>query len=454
MNDWMKLLLSMSISGSVLILLLSIMKPLLKDRISNAMMYMLWIIGLLRFIVPIPILDSGVNGLFHHVEVLVVENITGIDYQTTATSAYAPMNYIFWIWIVGACLSLSYQVFSYHKFKNHIVKHNFDVSQKERIHWMGHQKAYEDIVLYKNPLIQSPILIGLINPMLLIPSNYEGLSLEHMISHELTHYRYKDLWIKWLVSIISELHWFNPFTHYGRYVLNDLCELACDERTTKHYDAKEKQAYGKTLLNLASSNRYSLSVMMSDSKKQLKNRLRSIVSASKTSRVISVVSLILILAVGMMLGNYHSNRKSSLNEQSLIDAMLEYKTPYVGDSSKMSHLAGYLPRPQKGFSQRFISIESGTSYGLTVYYEGLDSKKAEPDEDRMHKNAVVMLALVDNMDSITFAFRETPVTSIFEKEKYVLSHTFTREGIEKDYGALENMTKEDLMALLIVEEDE
>lgn len=445
MNSWMNVLFSMSVSGSVLILVLSIIKLFSKDKISNSMMYVLWMTGMLRFAIPVS-KSNSLSMLFYKVDLVASSQIAN-DHLIEIANTSGYVDYVLIVWSIGVLISLLYQLGSYIRFKYHTFKCNQEISDEERLCFLEHQQGYEDVLFFRNSLIESPILIGLLNPILLIPTSYNKITLRHMIAHELSHYRYKDLWIKWIAGIITAVHWFNPIVHYGRSKLNQQCELACDERTIRHYNSKEKQDYGNTLISLASNNRSPLSAKMSDSKKVLKNRLMSIMKGSKGSRILSILILVLILSIAVIMGDYYTTINN--NEVSLIDNILEYKTPYIGDSSKMSHLAGYLPVPQEGLIQRYISIESSNRpYGLTVYYEGIDSNKAEPDESRMRNNAAVMFALVDNMDSITFEFSDIPLTGMFKKENYSISHTYTREGLIEEYGSFSDMSKEDLASLL------
>lgn len=65
MNEITKLVLSLSLSGSILSAILFALKPIIKDRLSKKLQYCLWIIVLLRLIIPFSFETSIMNELFY-----------------------------------------------------------------------------------------------------------------------------------------------------------------------------------------------------------------------------------------------------------------------------------------------------------------------------------------------------------------------------------------------------
>ena len=56
MNEFLLLLLSMSLSGTLLALLLFFLRPLLKRNLSRAWMYYIWCIVALRMLLPLSLI--------------------------------------------------------------------------------------------------------------------------------------------------------------------------------------------------------------------------------------------------------------------------------------------------------------------------------------------------------------------------------------------------------------
>ena len=63
MNEFMKILLSLAVSGALLLLLILGLKPLYKNRFSKRWQYYIWIVVALRFLLPFTP-DTTVFGRF------------------------------------------------------------------------------------------------------------------------------------------------------------------------------------------------------------------------------------------------------------------------------------------------------------------------------------------------------------------------------------------------------
>ena len=68
--------------------------------------------------------------------------------------------------------------------------------------------------------------------------------------HELTHYKRKDLMIKWLSVFVNAVHWFDPLAYMLRANISESCEISCDMEVTKNMDEAEQKLYMKTILEL------------------------------------------------------------------------------------------------------------------------------------------------------------------------------------------------------------
>ncbi|WP_434311294.1 M56 family metallopeptidase [Hominifimenecus sp. rT4P-3] len=89
------------------------------------------------------------------------------------------------------------------------------------------------IRLYANDSFYSPVRIGLIRPMILLPFGMEcsELELRMIYIHELTHYLHHDLGYKIACFFIQLIHWFNPFVGNLVELYEEWAETACDIRT-------------------------------------------------------------------------------------------------------------------------------------------------------------------------------------------------------------------------------
>ena len=97
----------------------------------------------------------------------------------------------------------------------------------------------------------SPMLVGTFFPVIYIPQNeISDKNLRMIFLHELTHYKRKDLFFKWLSLFVNALHWFNPFAYLLCYNLSEACEISCDMAVTEKMSDSEQKTYMKTILDL------------------------------------------------------------------------------------------------------------------------------------------------------------------------------------------------------------
>lgn len=77
----------------------------------------------------------------------------------------------------------------------------------------------------------SPVITGLIHPVLLLPmraNSWSDETIKMVMLHELGHLQRRDLWASLAGQIACALHWFNPLVWILRKRLSHECEYACD----------------------------------------------------------------------------------------------------------------------------------------------------------------------------------------------------------------------------------
>jgi hypothetical protein len=128
----------------------------------------------------------------------------------------------------------------------------------------------------------------------------------------------------------------------------------------------------------------------------------------------------------------------------------KYKMPYVGNHMKVLSIAGSLPVPDKYFRQQYISMKTKSKpYKLTVFYEAASDVEylsewpiVTPDtviERNSRANALVVFCMIDNVDEVTFAFRNSKSDGGLEESAYDTAFTFQRASFEEKYGNLSQL---------------
>lgn len=329
MNDIIKLILSLSLSGSLLALALFALKPLVRHRLSKAVQYYLWLIVLLRLLIPFSFDSSIMNQVFYQppatgtvntVKPLEENNThssgstlpTTVEQKQTAGYYNGDTDHQRYLqdvlnqqalngWLLGAAVVLGFQLVSYGMFLRKIKRTSRPAPMEYYQILKELQGRRSKVQLNVNPLAATPMLIGIWHPVILIPDvSFSENQLRNILSHELTHLKRFDIVIKWITMVAVALHWFNPLMYIIRKEINKACELSCDEGVIKSLNNHEKQAYGETLISVVSEQKYPVGVLqatMCEEKKSLKERLVAIMKHGRKSKAIVVVSILLLVAI-------------------------------------------------------------------------------------------------------------------------------------------------------------
>lgn len=155
--------------------------------------------------------------------------------------------------------------------------------------------------LYISDGVQSPMLCGILKPMIVLPDlRLSGSSLMGILSHELTHYHRHDLWLKLACTLAESLHWFNPLVRIAARRCGDAMELSCDEEILSGMDGEVRRSYGNMLLGILKSCRQkdlSLTTHFNPQRSAVKERFVNIMDSSKKNKGVIVIASALILCL-------------------------------------------------------------------------------------------------------------------------------------------------------------
>ena len=328
MNEFMKILLSLSVSGTLLLLLILGLKPLYKSRFSKRWQYYIWIIVALRFLLPFTPDTTIVGSLFEKPGTTVITNEiptspnvpapANTDNSKTepiqadrdiAAAMREPFNRyvcLFFIWSVFALVLFVRKITIYQGFIQYIKAGSTEVSDIKTLNLLSDCEEKLNIKtrveLSRNPLIASPIMIGFFRARIVLPAcELDDKELSYIFVHELIHYKQRDMFYKWLIQIVVCAHWFNPFVYLLEKEVNKSCELSCDEKVISILDDKARREYGDTLISfLQSNNLYKsslASVTLTEGAEQLKERLGAIMKFKKKSKGIIAITAIFSVLV-------------------------------------------------------------------------------------------------------------------------------------------------------------
>lgn len=356
MNIALKIILSMSISGTLLIFVLLLAKRVWQDKISRQWQYYIWLIVILRLIFPFAPEVNLMRTIYQAAEQMQTQNFFVTKLQTTLnfvedrenstsnrTQASGKINDFiegkmaeqplqdnallqaksqrlrdfpivllwfvkrFWlVWLVVAFGMIVRKITVYQSFVNFVKAGLIPVCDIEKLEDLS--AAMERIGIKRpvelgvNPLVSSPMLIGFFNPCIVLPNADIGeKDFYYIILHELIHLKRRDILYKWLMQFTVCLHWFNPMVYLMRREIIKGCEFSCDEAVLGIVGEHYASNYGKTLLDaMPAVGKYKESfgaVTLNQNKQLLRERLCAIMSFRKKSKGMVAVTGVLTLSI-------------------------------------------------------------------------------------------------------------------------------------------------------------
>ena len=336
MNAVFKIFLSMSFSGGLLILSLLLGKRFLKNKISRQWQYYIWIAVVLRLLLPFGPEVSLLGKTYQAVGQAVTQTAFSPQQQppvNTLEGTPAPaailepdietanspeedgeavrlfrdigallINHAGLIWLAAALGLLIRRITIYQGFIRYIRAGLTPVSDTEildRLSIAAEQAGVKKPVeLCVNPLIASPLLIGFFRPCIILPNaDIPEKNFQYIVLHEMTHYKRRDMFYKWLVQTAVCLHWFNPLVHLMSREITKACEFSCDEAVLVKAGYGGAQDYGKTLLDaMVAVGQYRENpgaVTLSENKQLLKERLGAIMNFKQKTAVVKFLTGVL-----------------------------------------------------------------------------------------------------------------------------------------------------------------
>lgn len=244
MERLFSVILNMSLTGTIAIGLVLLVRLALK-RAPRVCAYALWAVVLFRLLCPVS-LSSPASVLnlapvpAPEAPVAAVEYVTIPNEPVSLPEAEPPERSVSflavagWIWAVGVGVTAARGFREYLRLKARLAA-SVPVSPGVR--------AAEDIC--------SPFVLGLLKPVIYIPSGMPERQQAQILLHERHHIRRGDHIWKFLSCCALCLHWFDPAVWLAFLLADRDMELSCDEAVLNMLGPQVRSDYAQSLLDLS-----------------------------------------------------------------------------------------------------------------------------------------------------------------------------------------------------------
>ena len=260
-----------TIEASLLIGLILVTRVLLRERLSVRWQYALWFLVCIKILIPWT--PSSAISLGHLIpdtlappSVVLTELSLPGDQETAAQTTTA-FPWSLWsaivVWISGMAGIGLYLVRDYRRL-THLVNQCPTLTARPALDLLEeccsqlHIKASVRLII--TDAVQSPALLGIWRPRLLLPRNMDHTftkrQLRHVFFHELAHLKRHDIAAGYVASLCHLIHWFNPLVWYAFQLMRTDRELACDQVALTQLSRSEASTlYGQTIIRILEFNR-------------------------------------------------------------------------------------------------------------------------------------------------------------------------------------------------------
>ena len=309
-------LLQMSFLGTVIILLIVVLRAVLINRLPKKTFLILWWIALIRLLVPFSI--KSVTSIYSLLQ-SIYSDINPV--RTAQTTTFLPIHgnmpeianglseamvqrtesisILSVIWLPGRLLWLGFFAVSYIKcyreFRFALPVEN-DILEA----WKEKHPLKRSLSIRQTETIAAPLSYGVIRPVILMPKNTEWKNiyqLRYVLEHEYVHIRRLDMLTKLIMIAAVCIHWFNPLVWVMYILFNRDLELSCDETVVRRFGMDIKSVYATALISMEEKKSGLTPLCNSFSKNAIEERIRAIMKIKKTSKFAVIISAVLVICV-------------------------------------------------------------------------------------------------------------------------------------------------------------
>lgn len=161
--------------------------------------------------------------------------------------------------------------------------------------------------LFRISGLKSPCVVGIVRPAILLPRELPAEALSWALAHELTHLKHRDTWYMLLTTLARCVHWFNPLVWLMVRVARRDMELCCDYDLLNGQGEEVRRAYGRAILDQMTGRDRGFSGLttgFSGSKKEVFARFRAMMDTApkRKGRVVLVLAGAAVLLSGSLVG--------------------------------------------------------------------------------------------------------------------------------------------------------
>ncbi|MGE0993887.1 M56 family metallopeptidase, partial [Bacillus sp. GMa5/2] len=444
--DW---LIETSLMASILVGFILCIKVLFRNKLTPRWQYMLWIVLMVRLLLPwSPDSSYSIYSLLSYSssvsEVIpknmpATENIVNIESDrkvelesnpkmVTKTSepevevssekqtTFSLYKLALYVWLAGVIILAAITFLTNRRLYSYIKKQP-DITDEQVITVFDRckqsMKVKKAVSLRLAGKIASPTVFSFFRPKVLLSKKHMKVlneqQLQYVFYHELAHIKRNDVAVNWIMYSLILLNWFNPILWYAYFCMREDQELVCDAYALTFIDKEEQIAYGHTIITLLEHYSYQVPSLanLSRNKRTLKRRIIMIKKFQKKSYRLSLLGVIVIVAIA---GGFLLNAKITEGDERQEEKVVEKKQSKAAFEKAIETVYGTPENASREWGMSIKSYKRDTDF---LYLAEKNFTKEEFEQyvqlfkeaKEIHKKAMVNKKVPENYDRDTKEFK-------------------------------------------------
>lgn len=202
------------------------------------------------------------------------------------------------VWLIGAVIAAGYFLVCYCKYR-YVFRFAVPFCHETSERYRREHRLVRRVILKTSDRIHSPLTYGLFRPVILLPTEAEAYTSDQLIfvlEHEYRHIRRLDCLTKAVLIAAVSVYWFLPTVWIMYITANRDIELCCDEQVLRGREELRK-GYAMSLIALSERKSRLNCAFIGFCENATEERIRAVMKTKKHSHFLRFAAVLLVVCI-------------------------------------------------------------------------------------------------------------------------------------------------------------
>ncbi len=212
--------------------------------------------------------------------------------------------------------------------------------------------------------VRSPFILGILRPVIYVPSGMDGETLKLVLAHEKAHIKRRDYVWKPLGFALLSVYWFNPLSWIAYILLCRDIESACDEKVIKDKNGEYIAAYSQALLDCSVQRKRIAACPVAFGETGVKMRIKNVLNYKKPAFWIIIASLAVCVVLAVCFLTDPEKDETVAAAPADEESQAQEDHPYVFEEQRIYYYSGNF------YTGTGVDTDNLIDFGITFNPDG------------------------------------------------------------------------------------